>query len=157
MNPPASHREGLIFLNVLRVLDVPEALGMLAPRPLTIYTGQASAFARTASLRHGWRNVPNPSASDPLTIVVTAARCDRPVIQFYNRSCQSPPFATVGVHHGNTHPQKSFIRLSVFQSAGLSHRGDAVVAAGYEIGHPRAAYRGGGDAGAEESHDWGFH
>ncbi|MGO8700623.1 MAG: hypothetical protein ACLQVY_23280 [Limisphaerales bacterium] len=50
MNPPASHREGPIFLNVLRVLDVPEALGMLAPRPLTIYTGQASAFARTASL-----------------------------------------------------------------------------------------------------------
>jgi len=50
VNPPASHREGPIFLNVLRVVDVPEALGMLAPRPLTIYTSQTAAFARTASI-----------------------------------------------------------------------------------------------------------
>jgi cephalosporin-C deacetylase-like acetyl esterase len=50
VNPSASHREGPIFLNVLRVLDVPEALGMLAPRPLTIYTSQETAFARTASI-----------------------------------------------------------------------------------------------------------
>jgi len=28
------------FLNVLRVLDVPEAFGLLAPRPLTIATSQ---------------------------------------------------------------------------------------------------------------------
>lgn len=50
VDPPASHRDGPIFLNVLRVLDVPEALGMLAPCPLTIHTAQESAFARTASL-----------------------------------------------------------------------------------------------------------
>jgi dienelactone hydrolase len=50
VNPPASHRDGPIFLNVLRVLDVPEELGMLAPRPLTIYTSQPAAFARTASI-----------------------------------------------------------------------------------------------------------
>jgi cephalosporin-C deacetylase-like acetyl esterase len=50
VNPPASHRDGPIFLNVLRVLDVPEALGMLAPRPLTIHTAQPTAFARTASI-----------------------------------------------------------------------------------------------------------
>jgi hypothetical protein len=50
VNPPASHRDGPIFLNVLRVLDVPEALGLLAPRPLTIHTAQAWAFARTASI-----------------------------------------------------------------------------------------------------------
>jgi len=31
-------------------VDVPEALGMLAPRPLTIYTSQTAAFARTASI-----------------------------------------------------------------------------------------------------------
>jgi hypothetical protein len=50
VDPSASHREGPVFLNVLRVLDVPEALGLLAPRPLTIHTAQESAFARTASI-----------------------------------------------------------------------------------------------------------
>lgn len=50
VDPPSSHRDGPIFLNVLRVLDVPEALGLLAPRPLTIHTRQDSAFARTASI-----------------------------------------------------------------------------------------------------------
>ena len=50
VDPPASHRDGPIFLNVLRVLDVPETLGLLAPRPLTIHTAQESAFARTASI-----------------------------------------------------------------------------------------------------------
>ncbi len=48
--PPPSHRDGPVFLNVLRVLDVPEALGMLAPRTLTIRASQENAFARTASL-----------------------------------------------------------------------------------------------------------
>ena len=50
VDPSASHRDGPIFLNVQRVLDVPDALGLLAPRPLTIYTGQNRAFARTASI-----------------------------------------------------------------------------------------------------------
>jgi len=50
IDPPASHRDGPIFLNVLRVLDVPEAFGLLAPRPLTIATSQATAFDRTQSL-----------------------------------------------------------------------------------------------------------
>jgi hypothetical protein len=50
VDPPASHRAGPIFLNVLRVLDVPEALGLLAPRPLTLHTAQESAFTRTASI-----------------------------------------------------------------------------------------------------------
>jgi cephalosporin-C deacetylase-like acetyl esterase len=48
IDPPASHREGPIFLNVLRVLDVPEALGLLAPRPLTLVHATGSAFDRTA-------------------------------------------------------------------------------------------------------------
>jgi hypothetical protein len=48
-NPPASHRDGPTFLNVLRVLDVPEALGLLAPRPLTIYSND-KAFDRTAEI-----------------------------------------------------------------------------------------------------------
>jgi hypothetical protein len=50
VDPPASHRTGPIFLNVLRVVDVPEALGLLAPRPLTVYTSQAGAFDPTASI-----------------------------------------------------------------------------------------------------------
>lgn len=50
IDPPASHRDGPIFLSVLRVLDVPEAFGLLAPRPLTIATSQAKAFDRTQSL-----------------------------------------------------------------------------------------------------------
>jgi dienelactone hydrolase len=50
VDPPASHRDGPIFLNVLRVLDVPDAFGMLAPRPLTIQTAQNDAFDRTAEI-----------------------------------------------------------------------------------------------------------
>jgi dienelactone hydrolase len=47
--PPSSHRNGPYFLNVMRVLDVPEALGLLAPRPLTIYSND-KAFERTAEI-----------------------------------------------------------------------------------------------------------
>lgn len=49
VEPPLSYRDGPIFLNVLRVTDVPEALGILAPRPLTIYS-KIPAFERTASI-----------------------------------------------------------------------------------------------------------
>jgi hypothetical protein len=50
VDPPASHRSGPIFLNVLRVLDIPDALGLLAPRPLTIHTTETAAFERTAEI-----------------------------------------------------------------------------------------------------------
>jgi cephalosporin-C deacetylase-like acetyl esterase len=50
VEPPASHKEGPIFLNVLRVLDVPEALGLLAPRPLTLVSGKNGAFDATAQI-----------------------------------------------------------------------------------------------------------
>jgi dienelactone hydrolase len=50
IDPPASHREGPHFLSVLRVCDIPEALGCLAPRPLTITGGKKEAFDRTAEL-----------------------------------------------------------------------------------------------------------
>jgi cephalosporin-C deacetylase-like acetyl esterase len=50
IEPPASHRDGPIFLNVLRVLDIPEALGMLAPRALTVATSQVAAFDQTRAL-----------------------------------------------------------------------------------------------------------
>lgn len=50
VDPPTSHRDGPHFLNVLRVLDIPDALGLLAPRPLTIIGGKDKAFDRTAEI-----------------------------------------------------------------------------------------------------------
>jgi dienelactone hydrolase len=50
VDPPASHRGGPIFLNVLRVLDVPDALGMLAPRKLTLINARDHAFDKTVQL-----------------------------------------------------------------------------------------------------------
>jgi dienelactone hydrolase len=50
VEPPASHRTGPIFLNVLRVLDVPDALGLLAPRSLTLVDAKGPVFDRTAEI-----------------------------------------------------------------------------------------------------------
>jgi hypothetical protein len=50
VDPPTSHRDGPIFLNVMRVLDVPETLGLLAPRPLTLVNAKDKAFERTAEI-----------------------------------------------------------------------------------------------------------
>ncbi len=50
IDPPKSHKEGPHFLNVLRVLDIPEALGLLAPTPLTIVGGKDAAFDRTEEI-----------------------------------------------------------------------------------------------------------
>jgi dienelactone hydrolase len=50
IDPPVSRRDGPIFLNVLRVLDIPEALGLLAPRPLTLINAKDKAFDRTAEI-----------------------------------------------------------------------------------------------------------
>jgi cephalosporin-C deacetylase-like acetyl esterase len=50
VDPPTSHRDGPIFLNVLRVCDIPEALGMLAPRKLTLINAKDKVFDRTAEI-----------------------------------------------------------------------------------------------------------
>lgn len=50
VDPPASHREGPILLNVLKVLDIPEALGLLAPRHLTLLNAKDESFQRTSKL-----------------------------------------------------------------------------------------------------------
>ncbi len=50
VEPPASHKEGPIFLNVLRVLDVPEAFGLLAPKTLTLVDARDRAFERTGKI-----------------------------------------------------------------------------------------------------------
>ena len=52
-DPPLSHRDGPHFLNVLRVLDIPEALGLLAPDvKLTLIGKNAKdkAFDKTAAI-----------------------------------------------------------------------------------------------------------
>jgi hypothetical protein len=36
VEPRASHRDGPIFLNILRLMDVPEAFGLLAPNRLEL-------------------------------------------------------------------------------------------------------------------------
>jgi dienelactone hydrolase len=55
--PPASHRPrtegeeyGPALLNVLRILDIPEALGCLAPRQLTLVGAHDPVFDRTATI-----------------------------------------------------------------------------------------------------------
>lgn len=52
-DPPVSHRDGPHFLNVLRVLDIPEALGLLAPDIRLTLVGEKAkdkAFDRTAAI-----------------------------------------------------------------------------------------------------------
>ena len=49
--PPISHRDGPYFLNVDRVLDLPTALGLLAPDvTLTLVGGKDKAFDKTAAI-----------------------------------------------------------------------------------------------------------
>jgi len=57
VDPPDSHRPrmsgaeyGPALLNVLRVLDIPEAMGCLAPRQLTLVGAGHAAFDRTAAI-----------------------------------------------------------------------------------------------------------
>jgi cephalosporin-C deacetylase-like acetyl esterase len=50
IDPPASHADGPIFLNILRVLDIPEALGLLAPRPLTLVNASGQVLERTQEI-----------------------------------------------------------------------------------------------------------
>jgi dienelactone hydrolase len=52
IDPPATHRDGPIFLNVLRILDIPDALGLLAPRRLTLVNARDTAFDKTVQIYH---------------------------------------------------------------------------------------------------------
>ena len=51
ISPPLSHMADAApqFLNVLRVCDAPDALGLLAPRPLTILGSPADDFGKTTA------------------------------------------------------------------------------------------------------------
>jgi dienelactone hydrolase len=50
VDPPTSHRQGPHFLGILKICDIPEALGALAPRPLTLINAKDPAFDRTVEL-----------------------------------------------------------------------------------------------------------
>jgi hypothetical protein len=47
VEPTSTHLQGPHYLGVLRVLDIPAALGLLAPRSLTLYGAAEDAFALT--------------------------------------------------------------------------------------------------------------
>jgi len=49
VQPPACHDDGPYFLAVSRTLDVPDALGLLAPWPLRIIGPETKAFDKTAA------------------------------------------------------------------------------------------------------------
>ncbi len=49
LDPPSSHREGPIFLDILRYLDLPDAAARLAPRPLIFYGHRPDAYAKVPS------------------------------------------------------------------------------------------------------------
>ncbi|MFC1636566.1 hypothetical protein ACFL5Z_17175, partial [Planctomycetota bacterium] len=50
--PPLSHMdaEAPQFLNVLRVCDIPDILGMLAPRALTVYSDDSDTLGKVAEI-----------------------------------------------------------------------------------------------------------
>jgi alpha-beta hydrolase superfamily lysophospholipase len=48
--PTSTHRQGPYFLGILRVLDVPEALGLLAPRRLHLLGVEERDFRHTVAL-----------------------------------------------------------------------------------------------------------
>ena len=62
--PPMSHMddEAPQFLNVLRVCDIPDILGMLAPRPLTVYGTDSNVLGKVVDIYTAAR------ASDSLNI-----------------------------------------------------------------------------------------
>jgi len=52
ISPPKSlmDKDAPQFLNALRVCDVPDALGLIAPRPLTIVGAKPEDFERTSAI-----------------------------------------------------------------------------------------------------------
>src|SRR5262249_35978300 len=50
VDPPHSHRQGPIFLNILQVLDIPDALGLLAPKPLVLVDASDKVFDRVEQI-----------------------------------------------------------------------------------------------------------
>ena len=47
VDPPSTHRDGPHFLGVMKVLDVPDVIGLLAPRHVTLINAKDAAFDRS--------------------------------------------------------------------------------------------------------------
>jgi hypothetical protein len=50
IEPTGSHRQGPVFLDILHVLDIPEALGLLAPLPLQVVGVKSDTFSATRAI-----------------------------------------------------------------------------------------------------------
>ena len=72
-DPPKSKKAEPHFLNVPRVLDTPEALGLLAPTPLTIIGGLDPAFDRPAKV---YRLTISHSSSRPISATCGFISCN---------------------------------------------------------------------------------
>lgn len=59
MDAPESHRQGPLFLNIMRHTDLPEAAALLAPRRLLFYGQMPPAYEYT---RHVWALYGEPPA-----------------------------------------------------------------------------------------------
>ena len=49
-DPPSSHWQGPALLNILRLTDLPEAAGLMAPREIVSLTPLPAAYAYTSSI-----------------------------------------------------------------------------------------------------------
>jgi cephalosporin-C deacetylase-like acetyl esterase len=49
-DPPASHRQGPALLNILRITDIPEAAGLMAPREIVSLTPLPGGWTHTSSI-----------------------------------------------------------------------------------------------------------
>jgi hypothetical protein len=59
IDPPVTHAEGPILLNVMRYTDLPEVAALFAPRRLTFYSRMPAAYEYT---HHVWQLYGKPDA-----------------------------------------------------------------------------------------------
>ena len=70
LEPPPSHRQGPIFLNILRYTDLPEAAGLLAPRRLIFFGRIPEAYQPTQTVYRLLNKPENISVTMSLKAVV---------------------------------------------------------------------------------------
>jgi hypothetical protein len=94
LDPPTSHRDGPHFLNVLRVLDIPEALGLLAPGvKLTLVREGQGVRPHRGHLRRGRREgqVPPRVMIVAITLRVMSRSQERPLCALRTRNVMLEP------------------------------------------------------------------
>ena len=102
VDPPASHRDGPYFLGVLRVLDTPDALGMLAPRPLTLVGAEGRGVRPDgADLQGGGGDGYNAVLRSEVRLVVAPPCTASPRKNSVHSANQPPPGASIQVYDAN--------------------------------------------------------